>query len=223
MAPDMNGDGADEIAIGSAFGNGGVGTMTLFFSAMDADSDGAPNAIDNCRTAHNPDQLDSDGDASGDACDNCPTAANPLQQDQDGDGHGNVCDCSNLSPGDWEIPAAVQGLRATKYLVGYPDYVTLSWNGLEQQAGPDVTYQVVSGSLELLGGPSAFTDARCLGVLQAQGTQWTVWDGANAGPALWYLVRGRSWACGPGTYDSDGPSQFGSRDPLVAQSSQVCP
>ena len=48
----------------------------------DADSDGVPDACDNCPTVPNPDQADSDGDGVGDACDlllgdlNCDGAVN---------------------------------------------------------------------------------------------------------------------------------------------------
>ncbi len=71
----------------------------------DADGDGVANAMDNCPTTANADQVDLDGDASGDLCDadmdkdgiinasdNCPTVLNPAQTDQDADGQGNPCD-----------------------------------------------------------------------------------------------------------------------------------
>ncbi|HEY2775004.1 MAG TPA: thrombospondin type 3 repeat-containing protein [Candidatus Binatia bacterium] len=84
----------------------------------DSDADGVPNAMDNCPTVPNPDQLDSDGDLAGDACDpcphdplddvdhdgvcgdvdNCPTVANPSQTDADGDGVGAACESCDADP-----------------------------------------------------------------------------------------------------------------------------
>jgi hypothetical protein len=76
----------------------------------DNDADGVPNAVDNCPSQTNPDQLDADGDGKGavcdsacrfrdtdsdgaiDAMDNCPLVANPNQADTDYDGIGKVCD-----------------------------------------------------------------------------------------------------------------------------------
>lgn len=43
----------------------------------DVDSDGVPNATDNCKSAANPDQKDADQDGKGDACDPCPAFPNP--------------------------------------------------------------------------------------------------------------------------------------------------
>ncbi|MCB2184363.1 MAG: thrombospondin type 3 repeat-containing protein [Desulfobulbaceae bacterium] len=67
----------------------------------DIDGDGIEDAMDNCLSTVNGDQLDSDGDSLGDACDNCPLDANFDQMDSDGDGIGDVCDiCPNFSGND---------------------------------------------------------------------------------------------------------------------------
>jgi len=58
----------------------------------DTDSDGVPDATDNCPTVSNASQSNVDGDANGDACDNCPTQSNSSQSDLDNDGVGDVCD-----------------------------------------------------------------------------------------------------------------------------------
>lgn len=47
--------------------------------AVDSDSDGLVDAIDNCPWEDNPGQADVDSDTVGDACDNCVTAPNPAQ------------------------------------------------------------------------------------------------------------------------------------------------
>jgi hypothetical protein len=68
-------------------------------AATDADSDGIPQCVDNCRTTSNPLQTDSDGDRVGDACDNCVAVPNSDQADTDGDGIGDACDpCPRCAP-----------------------------------------------------------------------------------------------------------------------------
>jgi len=44
----------------------------------DTDNDGVVDAVDNCITSPNPNQLDTDGDGIGDACDLCPTVVGTL-------------------------------------------------------------------------------------------------------------------------------------------------
>jgi hypothetical protein len=85
-------------------------------SEADADSDGVPDAVDNCVNVPNPDQADADGDGIGNACDptpngpdtdsdgipdatdNCVNASNSDQADADSDGIGNVCDLTPNGP-----------------------------------------------------------------------------------------------------------------------------
>ncbi|MFA6353619.1 MAG: lamin tail domain-containing protein, partial [Candidatus Paceibacterota bacterium] len=64
----------------------------------DSDSDGIPDASDNCLATANPEQTDVDGDGVGDACDNCPNLSNADQVDADGDGVGDGCDnCAQIA------------------------------------------------------------------------------------------------------------------------------
>lgn len=70
----------------------------------DTDSDGVPDARDNCVSVSNPDQQDINNNGRGDACDdfdqdgvinskdNCPDNPNRDQRDTDSDGIGDVCD-----------------------------------------------------------------------------------------------------------------------------------
>ena len=74
------------------------------FIPADSDSDGIPDARDNCVLIENADQADVDGNGLGDACqdfdrdgllnarDNCPNIPNADQLDTDGDGTGDPCD-----------------------------------------------------------------------------------------------------------------------------------
>jgi cysteine-rich repeat protein len=75
------------------FGLGDKGTPGKANSACnaDGDADGLLDAVDNCPTKANVDQLDGDGDGVGDVCDNCPGISNPGQQDGDSDGVGDAC------------------------------------------------------------------------------------------------------------------------------------
>lgn len=59
---------------------------------LNADSDKLGDACDNCRNQVNNDQADGDGDLRGNVCDNCATTPNPNQHDEDLDGMGDVCD-----------------------------------------------------------------------------------------------------------------------------------
>ena len=85
------------------------GTVTL---APDGDTDGVPDAIDNCPLVANPGQEDVDGDGIGDACDNCTLVANGsnfpagdprIQRDTDGDGFGNICDADLVNTDNLNI------------------------------------------------------------------------------------------------------------------------
>ena len=60
--------------------------------ALDTDTDGVTNLLDNCVLAANPTQTDGDRDFVGTACDNCPGTFNVDQVNTDGDGSGDACD-----------------------------------------------------------------------------------------------------------------------------------
>ena len=108
-AGDYDGDGLDDLIIGSpGFDSGGgpySGRVDLVLAqticaGADADRDGVSDCTDNCRGVGNPDQADADGDHVGDACDNCHDVPNAVQGDADHDGLGDVCDQCTDTDGD---------------------------------------------------------------------------------------------------------------------------
>ncbi|PLX94371.1 MAG: hypothetical protein C0621_05510, partial [Desulfuromonas sp.] len=80
--PDADGDGVcDDVYISP----GGDDTI-------DGDSDGVPDACDNCPADANAGQVDADGDGYGDVCDICPGANDAVDSDSDGVPDGcDVC------------------------------------------------------------------------------------------------------------------------------------
>jgi hypothetical protein len=99
------------------------------------------------------------------------------------------------------------------------DRPALHWSG----TGP--RYDVVRGDLGTLrssGGNFATSTVQCL-VNDTPGTQfpYTVVPPAP-GQGFWFLVRAVALA-GPGSYDSGGPAQVGSRDTEIAAAPVHCP
>jgi cysteine-rich repeat protein len=68
-------------------------SATVTVGAADADADGVPDALDNCRFVANTDQADADGDEVGDACD-LSTCGNGTTEAAEG------CDDGNVAGGD---------------------------------------------------------------------------------------------------------------------------
>src|SRR5262249_41512083 len=105
------------------------------------DSDGVPDAEDNCPELWNPSQTDSDGDGLGDVCDPCPLAA--------GDAACNQIFASKLrtTPGGlhpriaWHgaiavPPAGSTGLARALLVAGAGVVVDTSMNGAERSTHP---------------------------------------------------------------------------------------
>lgn len=87
-------------------------TNTVVVAPPDADSDGVPDAFDNCVNTANSNQLDTNSDGEGDACDtdddgdgvpdtadNCPLQSNSGQANTDGDAFGDACDADTDGDG----------------------------------------------------------------------------------------------------------------------------
>jgi Bacterial TSP3 repeat/Thrombospondin type 3 repeat len=89
--------------------NGGV---TVYNAPVDADSDGVPDAADNCPTVSNADQRDTDGDGIGNACDSdddndglsdaaeAAAGTSPTNPDTDADGVNDAEDVFPLDPSE---------------------------------------------------------------------------------------------------------------------------
>ena len=73
-------------------------TLPFLCEDTDADSDGVPNATDNCPYTYNPQQQDTDNDGIGDACDTgCPGGATPaFSQSTD---QGSIVACAGSFSG----------------------------------------------------------------------------------------------------------------------------
>ncbi|MCS5568109.1 MAG: thrombospondin type 3 repeat-containing protein [Pseudomonadales bacterium] len=107
---------SDSATVGLASPDGKVGSQVVFNASylenelavlfkIDIDGDEIDDAIDNCVSVVNTDQLDTDADGTGNACDadddadgiadaldNCPLIVSTSQLDTDGDNRGDACD-----------------------------------------------------------------------------------------------------------------------------------
>jgi hypothetical protein len=150
-------------------------------------------AMDNCPSVANPDQLDTDLDLEGNACD----------LDDDGDGSPDTLDCRPLDATVYASPGEVGGL-------GFTDALTLAW--FDANAGSATVYDVLRGSLFELPVGDGVSEA-CLENGLA-GTTAAAGVDPGAGEGFWYLVRASN-VCGIGGY--------GFASDLTPRSSTACP
>ncbi len=146
----------------------------------DLDSDGVPDALDNCPNTANAAQADLDGDTLGDACD----------PDDDGDGIADGADCAPADPLNAPPGEAVTGLLVTGGSTSL-----LTWDAAAT-AGSGVTYDVVTGDTGDLAGTGLTGTEACL----ATGLTTPTHTDARIPPpdgAFYYLVRLAN-ACGAG-------------------------
>jgi hypothetical protein len=119
-----------------------------------------------------------------------------LPVDLDNDTHGDVScggdDCDDANPLVWQSPGEAMNL-----MVATASPAAISWDDQGPLVGPATTYDLVSGTLTVLGGLE-FPAGACL---QSAGTAG--YSDARPDPdvntAYWYLARARN-SCGTGTY-----------------------
>jgi hypothetical protein len=112
------------------------------------------------------------------------------------------------------IPAAVPNVMVEA------DAETISWDAVVASG-----YDVVQGNLNLLGSTAGDFTASLLACLEDGGSDLSATDPGSPplGSGVFYLVRGTSLCDEPGTYDSGGAGQAGSRDAEIQASSAACP
>ncbi|MCP4964575.1 MAG: hypothetical protein GY926_05025 [bacterium] len=108
---DLNGNGAQDIAITNQLTSPAIGSLTLLYDLIAS----APLA-------------DADSDGIADPIDNCPTIANPSQADSDGDGIGDICE------GDTEAPIVLGTPGAAPNAAGWlAETTAISWTAMDPE------------------------------------------------------------------------------------------
>lgn len=95
----------------------------------------------------------------------------------------------------------------------------LAWDALP---GAE-SYDVVKGDLLLLGASQGDFAAAAADCLEHNGADERSWEPATPAGGFFYLVRGSTYACALGTYNSGGVSQVGDRDVELATAPGSCP
>jgi hypothetical protein len=114
----------------------------------------------------------------------------PCDPDIDGDGALNAADCAPLDSGSHAVPGEAGGLE----IAGD----TLSWTGLDGQAGPAVLYDLIRGGVADLFVDDGVDGAVCLAGSDP-GPSIVDGDDPVPGEARYYLIRGRN-ICGLGPF-----------------------
>lgn len=111
------------------------------------------------------------------------------------------------------------GVAGVRFAQGSKSVV--EWNALAGAQAYDVVRGDL-GSLRSSGGAFAGAISGCPENNAAAPMSWQP-DVPSTGAGLFYLVRGVTYSCGFGTYDSGATSQVGSRDDEIALAGSACP
>ncbi len=114
VAGDHDGDGKEEILFKEANNTTGIFEIDPL-DAVDTDTDGVVDVIDNCPAQANSGQQDADGDQVGDVCDTCADTPNPAQGPA---ALGQTLLATNAQAFDWATPVDVLYARGPLSAVG---------------------------------------------------------------------------------------------------------
>jgi hypothetical protein len=180
----------------------------------DDDGDGINDSSDNCDFAPNaagpggfpPSQVDSDLDGVGNACDACTDVDHDLACTECAPPGVYECapDCAPSDPGTRYAPIEVSGLSVSYNHQNQT--ATLGWGSLASQAGTDVVYDIVRGTLSSLRQDVGFYSAWCIGKDFVSTSMVDSLPDPVSGDGYWYLVRGYN-ICGTGSYGPTGSNR----------------